>query len=85
MNKILLITMFLLVSLNASDTQDNNKTTLEQEHLKKNMEDEQKYAQEQTFYQMDNYDFQGAEVNPKSLKNIPDLELDDLDMDSVYD
>ncbi|MEA3513132.1 MAG: hypothetical protein U9R37_05980 [Campylobacterota bacterium] len=49
------------------------------------MEKEKKYAIEQTFYNYQNYDFKGSEVSKDSLENIPDLEIDELDMDSVYD
>jgi len=31
------------------------------------------------------YNFKGSEVDQESLEHVPELELDDLDMDSVYD
>ena len=49
------------------------------------MEREKKYAKEQTFYNSNNYDFKGAEVEEESLKNIKAIEVEDFDMDSVYD
>jgi len=49
------------------------------------MEKEKKYAKEQTFYTEEKYDLKGAEVNMDSLSNLPDIEDDDFDMDSVYD
>ena len=62
------------------------KQSIAEEHLKKQMEKEKKYAREQTFYSTENYDFKGAQVNPKSLKNISVPEVqDDFDMDDVYD
>jgi len=49
------------------------------------MKREEKYAKEQKFYNAEDYDFSGAEVNPESVKNTPNLKMDDLDMDDVYD
>ncbi|OQX59206.1 MAG: hypothetical protein B5M52_03990 [Helicobacteraceae bacterium 4484_230] len=67
-----------------SDVNSSQKKRVN-EHIKKQMEKEKKYAREQTFYTKDNYDLKGAEVNPESLKTLPEIEVDDLDMDSVYD
>jgi len=63
---------------------DNNET---KKHIKKQMEKEKKYSDEQRFYGADEYDFKGAEVDEKSLESIPDLPSynDDFDMDNVYD
>jgi hypothetical protein len=49
------------------------------------MEREKKYAKEQTFYKGDDYDLKGAEVNKESVLTTPVIEVEDLDMDSVYD
>jgi hypothetical protein len=49
------------------------------------MKREEKYAKEQKFYNEKNYDFKSAEVNPDSLKDLPELEVNDMDMDDVYD
>jgi hypothetical protein len=46
---------------------------------------EKKYSVDQTFYQGNEYDLSGLEVNPDSLDSVPELEIQDLDMDSVYD
>ena len=49
------------------------------------MEKEKRYSVDQTFYQGSEYDLSGLEVNPDSLDSVPELEIQDLDMDSVYD
>lgn len=49
------------------------------------LEKEKKYAREQDFYDKNSYDFESRKVNEESLKSIPKLEPDDLDMDHVYD
>ncbi len=85
-----IITTLLLSSIafaandNTSDT-DKEKQDRISKQLKIEMETEKKYAREQTFYNYDNYNFKGSEVNQESLKHIPNLEMDELDMDNVYD
>ena len=65
---------------------DKERKARAEKQLKKEMENEKKYAKEQTFYSEENYDFKGAEVNKDSLDSIPDLEPQyDFDMESVYD
>ncbi len=65
---------------------DKDKKARAEKQLKKEMENEKKYAKEQTFYSEENYDFKGAEVNKDSLDTVPKLEPQyDFDMDSVYD
>ena len=87
MSKII-ISIVLLSSLlfasNASDSEVEGKKRAEQQ-LKIEMEKEKKYAKEQTFYSADNYDFKGAEVNKDSLESVPVIEVDDFNIDSVYD
>lgn len=78
----LLIVVLLFCSTLSLASQDNtNKNVQEQ------MEKEKKYAQEQKFYFADEYDFEGAEVDEKSLDDIPEQPdyNDDFNMDSVYD
>jgi len=81
--------IFLLVCSSLMMAADNStkKSKISKEALKKAMEQEKKFAKEQKFYTMDEYDFQGAEVDPKSLDKIKALEPDyDFDMDvGVYD
>ncbi len=72
----------------ASDSakSDKDRKARAEKQLKKEMENEKKYAKEQTFYSAENYDFKGAEVNKDSLDSVPELEPQyDFDMDSVYD
>ena len=65
---------------------DKDRKARAEKQLKKEMENEKKYAKEQTFYSAENYDFKGAEVNKDSLDSVPELEPQyDFDMDSVYD
>jgi len=87
MKKILILVIMLSSILFSTETENNNTT--KEDRVKKQIETEikkeKKYAKEQTFYQGANYNLKGAEVNPNSLSAVPILELDDLDMDSVYD
>ncbi len=81
---ILSFTTVLLYSSENNRTKDENQT---KEAIKKAMEKEKEYAKEQRFYNADEYDFQGAQVDPKTLEKIPVLEPDyDFDMSTgVYD
>lgn len=82
----LLLAMILTFSsfLFANDIEKKRKLRTEQ-HIKKVIEDEAKFAREQAFYTADDYDFEGSEVNEESLEVIKVPEIDDLDMDHVYD
>jgi uncharacterized membrane protein YgaE (UPF0421/DUF939 family) len=68
----------------ASDANDTKKKILEKQ-IQKELENEQKYANEQTFYTEENYDFKGSEVNEESLKHLKAIEVEEFDMDHVYD
>jgi len=84
--KIFMIFMIMFATLFAnSNTTKNHKKAIVEKHIKEQLAKEKKYSKEQTFYNEENYDFSGAEVNPESVKTTPELEVDDLDMDSVYD
>jgi hypothetical protein len=73
-----------VVSLEA-DTNKSKTNAISKKQIKEQMEKEKKYAKEQTFYQGDDYDLKGAEVNKKSLDSIPLIEPDyDFDMTDVY-
>jgi len=85
MKKILTVIILLSSLLFSSNNTDKEKKIREEKHLKENMAKEQKYAREQTFYTIENYDLKGAEVNPDSLDSVPEIEVDDFNMDSVYD
>ncbi|WP_309498134.1 hypothetical protein [Sulfurovum sp.] len=81
---MLSLTLGLLYGSENNNTKENNST---KEAIKKAMEKEKKYAKEKRFYNADEYDFKGAQVDPKSLDHIPTLEPDDdFDMSTgVYD
>ncbi|WP_373031839.1 hypothetical protein [Sulfurovum sp.] len=81
---ILSFTTVLLYSSENNRTKDENQT---KEAINKAMEKEKEYAREQRFYNADEYDFKGAQVDPKTLEKIPVLEPDyDFDMSTgVYD
>ena len=76
--------MILTVFIGSLSANESNRS---KEALKEAMEKEKKYAKEQKFYSVDEYDFKGAEVDPKSLDKIKVPEPDyDFDMDDgVYD
>lgn len=84
MKNIFVLIMLICSILLATDGNTQNEQRIKKQ-LEIEMEKEKRYSIEQTFYQKDNYDFKGSEVNEDSLENVPELELDDLDMDSVYD
>jgi len=84
MKNILILTLLFTSVSFATDT-SNDKKVRAQKQLKIEMEREKKFAREQTFYQGANYDFKGSEINEESLKSMKEIEVDELDMDSVYD
>ncbi len=79
--KNIYIILMLGISICAATT--NEDRTAKQIEIE--MEKEKKYAKEQTFYNEANYDFKGSEVNPETVKRLNEIEVDELDMDSVYD
>lgn len=86
MRKFITSTVILSTLLFASNSDEEKSKKRAQEQLKIEMEKEKKYAKEQAFYTIENYDLKGSEVNKESLDSLPDLEnQDDFDMDSVYD
>lgn len=86
MKYILIITiMFSSLLFGSDDNKKNEKQDRLEKQIKTEMEREKKYAKEQAFYQAGDYDFKGSEVNQESLDEIPEIPLDDLDMNSVYD
>jgi hypothetical protein len=67
-------------------SQQTEKQKIEDKELKNVMEQEKKFAKEQKFYMGDDYNLKGAEINSESLKYLQEFEnLDDFDMDDVYD
>lgn len=83
--KNILILILIINSYIFAIDDDNSKQERIEQQIKIEIEKEKKYAKEQTFYTQDNYDFKGSEVNPETVKHIPAIEVDELDMDSVYD
>ena len=81
---ILIMVLSSLVVAN-SDKNDSEAKKRAQKQIEKEMETEKKYAKEQTFYNAQNYDFKGAEVNKDSLDSVPEIPIDDFNIDSVYD
>ena len=83
MKKILsfvIILNSLLLASSSNDSNNERKNRIEKQ-IKKEMQREQEYAKEKSFY----IDLKGAEINEDSLDSLPEIEVDDLDMDSVYD
>ncbi len=82
---LMMIFNSLLIASSNSKSEKEKKVRAEKQ-IKKEMENEKKYAKEQIFYSTENYDFKGAEINKDSLDSVPELEPEyDFDMDSVYD
>lgn len=76
---------FSLLGLQGVLLAKDSYESVKKQEIQKAIEQEKKFAKEQRFYKADEYDFKSAEVNEKSLKNLPILPLDELDMDDVYD
>ena len=86
--KIILAFLIMFSSMLQADAQtkkEKEKKDRAQKHVEAQMKKEQKYSREQIFYQAHNYDFKGAEVNPDSIDSVPEIPVDDFDMDNVYD
>lgn len=79
----ILIFSSLLLASNAES--DSEKKSRAERQIKIEMEKEKKYAKEQTFYSGEDYDLKGAEVNQDSIDSTPEIEVDDFNIDSVYD
>ena len=63
----------------------NQKKSVVEEQIKKQMEREEKYAKEQKFYQGDEYDLDAHKVDPKTIEKVPAIEPEyDFDMTDVY-
>jgi len=76
-------------STKAKESAESNasvKAKRAKKQLEEQMKREEKYAEEQTFYQGKNYDLSASEVDPNSLDAIPEIEPQyDFNMDDVYD
>ena len=80
-----LIMFSVTLLADAQTKKEKEKKDRAQKHVEAQMKKEQKYSREQTFYQAHNYDFKGAEVNPDSIDSVPEIPVDNFDMDNVYD
>jgi hypothetical protein len=85
-----LLMLSCITILNAENNESNKSTDTKaskiEKQLQEQMKQEQKFAEEQTFYKGEDYDLSYAEVNKDSLDDIPLIEPDyDFDMDDVYD
>ncbi len=84
MKKLLVCAVVLMSFLFASDL-DIEKEKRTKEAIAKAIEKEKLYAKEKIFYDYDSYDFNDSRVNEKSIPSLPEIEVNDLDMDDVYD
>ena len=88
--KILAIFIFIFsVMLHAGDSNSSATPTseeaLKEKNLKEQMEREKKYAQEQKFYQGEEYNLSEHQVDPKLVEKVPVIEPDyDFDITDVY-
>lgn len=72
--------------LQAADKQPADDGNITERQVRKQQELEKKYAEEQKFYQGDDYDLKRHEVNPESLPDVPVIKPEyDFDMTHVYD
>ncbi len=87
---VLSVTLQAAEKTNASHTKKtasgNVSKARTEAQIKKQMEKEKKFAKEQKFYQADEYDFKGVQVDQQSVKNIKAIEPEyDFDMsEGVY-
>lgn len=84
MKKLLVCTVLFISFLFASDV-DIEKEKRTKEAIEKAIQKEKLYAKEKMFYDYDSYDFNDSKVNEASIPTVNELEVDDLDMDHVYD
>ncbi len=84
MKKILMCVILLNLFLFASDV-DLEKEKRTKEAIEKAIQKEKLYAKEKKFYDYNSYDFNDSKVNEKSIPTLPEIEVNDLDMDDVYD
>ena len=84
MKKLLVCTVLFISFLFASDV-DIEKEKRTKAAIEKAIQKEKLYAKEKMFYDYDSYDFNDSKVNEASIPTVNELEVDDLDMDHVYD
>ena len=83
--KNIFVCMILLGSFLLASSNDVEKQKRTKEAISKAIEKEKLYAKEKMFYDYDSYDFKDSEVNEKSIPTLKEIEVNDLDMDDVYD
>jgi len=86
MKRVLILVSLLAFSSLYADSNSTVQAQKEAKQLEEQIKKEKKFAQEQRFYQGDEYDLSSYEVDSSSLDSIPLIEPDyDFDMDDVYD
>lgn len=85
MKRVIIFILVVNSLLLATSDVDSAKKSRIKKQIQKEIEKEKKYSKEKIFYSEKNYDFKGSEINTESLKSLPEIKVDDLDMDSVYD
>jgi len=83
--KKLLVCVVVLSSFLFASNVDVEKQKRTKEAIQKAIEKEKLYAKEKIFYDYDSYDFNDSHVNEESIPTLPKIEVNDLDMDDVYD
>ncbi|HEY9203143.1 MAG TPA: hypothetical protein VIM82_02310 [Sulfurimonas sp.] len=84
MKYILIMFVFFSALAIAQDKPDTQNDPKMQKALEEAIEQEKKFAQEQKFYQGEEYDLKSHEVDPSSLDKIKVPEPIDFDMDKAY-
>jgi len=89
MKLILIITFLITTSLyaenNTTKNDTNNSKKLLEKNLKKQMELEKKYKEEQKFYMGKDYDLKSKEIDQDTLKGIKSIEPDyDFDITNIF-
>lgn len=85
--KLLFITILILSSLSfAADNKNSSDKRLEK-NIKEQLEKEEKYSKEQTFYKGKYYNLKDSEVDQKSVDALPEQKdtNSNFDMNSTYD
>ena len=77
--------LWLTLSLAAQAQPDSAQKTRLEKAIQKAIDKENQIARDQTFYKGKYYDLKSSEVDEASLDSIPVQQVDDLDMDRVYD
>ena len=76
-----LFAIFLAAENNMTVLNESNTSIVDQE-LQRAIEQEKKFAKEQTFYDAKSYDFKSSEVNSESVEKLEPIEMDDPSIDS---